>query len=325
VTPRPHSRPRPKAVRLPERNAVTIIAGFNCYQGIVLCADTQETIEHSKRHVPKLRFEPSGALEKKMRKQGVDLAAAFCGAGNGPFIDKLVDGAWNAALATTSLDEACGDIERSIKNQYEEFGRIYQRGFCPEVQLIFGVKMNGVSRLFTAMGPIVNEKSEYDSDGVGQYMADFLASRMYNEYLTIHQCVILAAYILFQAKEHVDGCGGDSHIAVLREKGSSGQVDWRRVAAITKLLQSSDAQIGRLLFHASNLDIGQDEFKANVNAIIDMLDDLREGKREELKRDAAIWGAWERRFSEGEPAKKDSLGLPIVDDQDSGPKRPGEK
>jgi 20S proteasome alpha/beta subunit len=50
---------RPKPRRLQKRRAVTIVAGFKTIDGIVLCADTQETIGGiSKRNVPKLRFEP---------------------------------------------------------------------------------------------------------------------------------------------------------------------------------------------------------------------------------------------------------------------------
>jgi 20S proteasome alpha/beta subunit len=229
------------------RKAVTIIAGFKSYEGIVLCADTQETLEHSKRNIPKLRFEPKNKRGFPEQVSPDDLAVAFCGAGDGPFIDKLASEAWEEASIATSLDEACEAIEVSIKNTYKEFGAIYQQGMCPEVQLIFGVKMHRKSRLFSAMGPIVNEKSGYDCGGVGHYMADFLASRMYKEYLPIHQCVILAAYILFQSKEHVDGCGGDNQIVVLREDGSSGAVDWKRISAIMELLGKSDLEISELL------------------------------------------------------------------------------
>jgi hypothetical protein len=114
------------------------------------CADTQETVSGAKRNVPKPRFEPWGLLGKKMKRARSDLATAFWGAGFGPFIDKVVDEAWNAAQAAPSLDDACAQIEESIKHQYEEFGHIYQSGQCPEVQLIYGVKMNGLSQLFDA-------------------------------------------------------------------------------------------------------------------------------------------------------------------------------
>lgn len=196
------------AKRLPERKAVTIIAGFKSWEGIVICADTQETIEYSKHSIPKLVFEP------REREHGStdDLAAAFCGSSNqGPFVDKLISNAWESAQLATSLDEACRDIEASIKGTYQEFGKIFQRGYCPSAELIYGVKMHGSSKLFSAYGPIVSDKTTYHSSGAGVHMANFLASRMYTEHLTLRQCVILAAYILYQSKEHVEGCGGERH------------------------------------------------------------------------------------------------------------------
>ena len=53
------SKPHDKnCVRLPERRTVTIIAGFRSTLGVVLCSDTQETIEFAKRHVAKLKVYP---------------------------------------------------------------------------------------------------------------------------------------------------------------------------------------------------------------------------------------------------------------------------
>jgi hypothetical protein len=91
--PKPRRFPQSKPAPLPKRDAVTIVAGFKSYEGVVLCADTQETVLHSKRHVPKLRFEPDSLAKsvKEWRGEKDDLAAAFCGAGDGPFIDKLID------------------------------------------------------------------------------------------------------------------------------------------------------------------------------------------------------------------------------------------
>ena len=293
---------------------MTIIAGFKCHEGVVLCADTQETIGHAKKHAPKLIFRPIDLSSDENY-----LAAAFCGAGDGPFIDKLVDTAWKSAQPAASLDEACGNIENSIKNHYEEFGNIYQQGACPEVQLIYGVKMDGDSRLFDAFGPLVNEKESCDSGGVGAYMADFLSSRMYAPYLDIHQCVILAAYILFQTKEHVDGCGGDSHIAILRNTGSSGPVDLRRVDLISNLLKIADVHISRTLLDIANLDLTKEEFKKNMEMVADVIDTFREAKREELNQSVLRWHAFERLLG-GEPVTRDSFGLPIDSDVGDGGK-----
>ncbi|MGA8152248.1 MAG: hypothetical protein WB952_14945 [Terriglobales bacterium] len=285
---------------------MTIIAGFKSYEGIVLCADTQETLEHAKRNIPKLRFEPLNTHGFPVQENVEDLAVAFCGAGDGPFIDKLVSEAWQDASVATSLDEACVTIEASIKRTYKEFGSIYQAGMCPEVQLIFGVKMDHRSRLFSAMGPIVNEKRGYDCGGVGHYMADFLASRMYGDYLPVHMCVILAAYVLFQSKEHVDGCGGDSQIVVLREDGSSGLVDWKRLEAITELLSRSDHDLSELLLKSANLNIADKELKEAASFMYDLMETFRSNQRDELRK-------WDDMTSSmlGEYATPtDALGLP---------------
>jgi hypothetical protein len=263
---------------------LTIIAGFKSYEGIVLCADTQETLEHAKRNIPKVRFEPLNTHGFVEQESIEDLAAAFCGAGDGPFIDKLVSEAWQDASAATSLDEACEAIEASIRRVYKEFGEIYQQGLCPEVQLIFGVKMDHRSRLFSAVGPIVNEKQGYECGGVGHYMADFLASRMYGEHLPVHACVILAAYILFQSKEHVDGCGGDSQIVVLREDGSSGIVDWKRVEAITEMLSRSDRDVSELLLKSANLTVTDSELRESATLTYDLFEVFRNNQRKELQR-----------------------------------------
>lgn len=301
-------KPRyPKPERLTERYAVTIIAGFKGYDGVVLCSDTQETIAHSKRTVSKLRFEPNGGLGLDVATSPSQLAAAFCGAGHGPFIDKLIEEAWDAAQGATSLDEACDFIEESIKEQYREFATIYQPGYCPEVQLIYGVKMGRTSKLFCALGPIVNEKTTYESGGAGQYMADFLASRMYADYLNVHQCAILAAYVLYQAKEHVDGCGGNSQIAVLRDDGVSGRVEWKRVEAITELLEGADRSLGELLVQAGNLNLSPDEFKERVAYAKQSMETSREIADEEIKRFDSI-----AYFGKREPV--DELGLPMPSD-----------
>jgi 20S proteasome alpha/beta subunit len=255
---------------------VTIIAGFRGYDGIVLCSDTQETTEHSKRKVSKLRIEPSDGKS--------EIAVAFCGAGdNGPFIDKAISVAWEDVQTATSLDEASAEIEKSLKRTYKEYGQIYQRGHCPHAELIYGIKMHGSSKLFHASGPVVNEKI-YSSAGIGQYMADFLSSRMFKDYLDIQQLQIIAAYILFQAKEHVDGCGGDSEIAILRNDGRSGRVDSSHVEKITELLSYSDSELAQALLSCADLKMSKRTFRKRLRNTVKMIEMFRDNSVMEHRR-----------------------------------------
>lgn len=267
--------------RLPgRRKAVTIIAGFRCVDGVVICADTQETLGTAKRNVPKLRFEPSrGEVEENFS----NLAVAFCGAGDGPFIDKLAQEAWTVAKDQPDFTGACEAIEHSIKSVYAEFGRIYQPGYCPDVKLIYGVKMDGQSKLFSADGPIVNERSEYDTGGKGHYMADFLAGKMFDDSLTVNQCAILAAYVLFQAKEHVEECGGDSLVTILRNNGASGMVNWHRIIGITEMIQAADDTAGEIMMQLA--DVGGDDAKAieQIEFHLSLMFQLRDNYKKRVK------------------------------------------
>jgi hypothetical protein len=67
---------------------VTIIAGFRCQGGVLLCSDTQETSGDAKRNVTKLQcFQGPVVGQDGNGMVNADLALAICGAGYGPFID----------------------------------------------------------------------------------------------------------------------------------------------------------------------------------------------------------------------------------------------
>ncbi len=83
-----------------ENDAVTMCAGFKSTYGVVLCADSQETVGVMKFAAPKLVILPSiGNADDQVRM-------VFAGAGNGPFIDKLVEKMWEAALRGPGMTSA---------------------------------------------------------------------------------------------------------------------------------------------------------------------------------------------------------------------------
>lgn len=272
---------------------MTIAAGLRCAHGVVLCADTQETRlpAGSKVNTPKLRVEPWNKLESDSPD---DLMIAVAGAGDGPFIDKIVELAWEDVQLATSFDEACHQMEHSIKHTHKEYGAIFQTGYLPETQLVYGVKMHGSSKLFSTRGPIVNEKREYDSVGAGYYMADFLAGRMHGNGFPASQVITLAAYILSQCKEHVDGCGGESQIALLDERGSSKIISAVELNTATQTLRAVDDVLSHLLLLPSaDADFPEDEFSGILDIAAKALLERRKDAKETLER----WRGIKRRLT----------------------------
>jgi hypothetical protein len=299
---------------LPKRQVVTIIAGFRCQDGIVVCADTQETSGSAKRSVPKLQcFQGPVSSQDGQSLINPDLALAICGAGDGPFIDKITSQAWEAIQHVSDVWEASDRVELMIKETYKDFGQIFQPGSCPQVDLIYGIKIGGASRLFEAKGPVVNE-TNYSSDGAGYYLADFLTSRMRGDaWLNVRQTVILAAYILFQAKEHVEGCGGESHIAVLREGESSGMVDFRLIQHLTEYLKIADLYTGEMLLASSDFSLPEYKVLQGLIESTESIKFLRARQKKQLetdRRDDRIMLS--SLIQVGEQKPTDDLGLPII-------------
>jgi hypothetical protein len=291
---------------------VTIIAGFRCQEGIVVCADTQETSGTAKRSVSKLQcFHGPVAGQDGNGLVNPDLALAICGAGDGPFIDKIASQAWDSIRFVTNVWEASERIESMIKETYREYGEIFQPGKCPQVDLIYGITIGGASELFEANGPVVNERG-YASHGIGYYLADFLTSKMRGDgYLTIRQTVILAAYILFQAKEHVEGCGGDSHIAVLRESESSGMVDSRLIQHLDDYLRTADRFTGEILLTGADFSVPDGLAMTRMAELLETLKYTREQQVEGLRKDREYDRSLTSMFGVGVPRAEDDLGLPI--------------
>lgn len=256
---------------------MSIALGFHFHGGLVLCADTQETIELAKTWTPKLKFEPSLMLGKDSPN---DLMLGVAGSGYGPFIDKLTERIWESISMAQTLGGACHSAEEAIKSTHKEFGRIYQPGYLPDADLVYGIKMQGASRLFYSNGPIVNEKQTYGIVGSGYYMANFLMNRLHHNLLSGTQAALLAAYVLFECKENVDGCGGDSHIAILSKRGRSNVIDLWRVNTLTKMLASVDTTLASFLLPAVDCSNSMEKHEQALAVMISRLSAIRKEAQE---------------------------------------------
>jgi 20S proteasome alpha/beta subunit len=261
---------------------VTIIAGFKAKDGVVVCADTQETRGKSKRNVPKVVFQPSAFSHGC----DADLVAAFCGAGEGPLIDKLIAKAWKDAKSGSDLDDVCQKIEDSITSEYQGLMDIYSAGFIPDFHIIYGIKKGGKSKLFYAAGPIVVEKADYATAGEGADLAGYLIGRFGTQSpAALSRCVVIAAYILEQAKQNVQFCGGESHVAILNDKGLSGIAGSTEIDAITQTLNLADSSMGSLLMQVADFTADETSLEKRKNRVMSLLNHYRELGKKKLEGD----------------------------------------
>jgi len=269
---------------------MTIAAGFVARDGIVLCADTQETYgDLLKINTSKILIRPDEYLPGPR--------VIFAGAGHGPFIDKLANEAWKRVYAKTpqgSFSEVCDEIESSLKDTHEEFGRIYQPGTMPSAEMIYGVASEGRIGLFRATGPIVNPVEKYASVGIGLYLADYIHDRLglASAGLADHGWYeILAVYLLQQAKDYISGCGGDSHVLTLGRNGKIRVVDRADVMLIANHVKQLDRNSSSVLMSTADLDLSDRELEGRIEIFLTLARNLRK----EQKADRQRIEAWRQR------------------------------
>ncbi len=201
---------------------MTIAAGFVCLDGIVLCADTQETITgYTKNSTEKIR---------QMCDQG--LCVAITGAGDAELIETVGERIQRALFWEYSPrdmrmpDEVRDIIQKEISSSFERYIAPYAaflRDDRPGCDLLIVVtvknEVNNYECLFKASGTTVRQ-IEFGGDcvGSGLLLAKSLLERFCNSFMDLDELVLAICYVMYQTKKWVDGCGGNTDLIVSSHK-----------------------------------------------------------------------------------------------------------
>lgn len=195
---------------------MTIAAGFPCQTGLIICADTQETIAgYVKTDTEKIKLFQSA--DKKYN-------VVFTGAGNGDLIDSAVD-EMIAALETEKpegflriallLKQTMLKVFRDCIQPYASFPTDDR----PSVTMLIGVQSARSTVLYKAAGTSFRPLREPECIGFGIALGKSLIKQLFRPEMSIDEAALAALYVLHQAKRWVDGCGGNSDILLLTHEG----------------------------------------------------------------------------------------------------------
>jgi 20S proteasome alpha/beta subunit len=202
--------------RLPKVKPMTIAAGFPCQTGLVICADTQETIAgYVKTDTDKIRLFQAGDKRYNI---------VFTGAGNGDLIDTAVDEI--AAALTDEKPQGLTRIALSVKQtMLKVFSDCIQPYSAfptddrPSLTMLIGIQAGQSSVLYKASGTSFSALRDADCIGYGIALGKSLIKQLFTPQISIDDAALVALYVLQQAKRWVDGCGGNSDIVLLRHDG----------------------------------------------------------------------------------------------------------
>jgi 20S proteasome alpha/beta subunit len=214
---------------------MTYISAFYCQDGIVMCADTQETLDDQKRDVEKLYVSSTYPL-------------AVGGAGLGEAIDAFAQDliARVEADRPLTIPELKVVIEASLKENHEKDAASsdWPTDYRKAQYLIAARPNHDKFILYRVKGKRLYVVKERVIIGLATAANDTLFKRMYRPNLPMQQAVMLGIYLVSQSKAIDAYVSGDTRVAVVN--GNMAWLDYpdylaaseRHIAEFLKLIDA---------------------------------------------------------------------------------------
>jgi 20S proteasome alpha/beta subunit len=190
---------------------MTIAAGFTANDGIVLCADTQETISgYTKTH--------DGKIVLTVYQ---DMAMVIAGAGTLDYIqtarEAIHDGFPDRAV---SMGQVSAHLKNKLLGFFDE--HIARWAYFPDrerpsVQLLIGITGKKIPPALFHYDGTAFCMVRHKAIGAGILLANDLINNYCFGNFTVSQLANIGIYILAKVKRGVDGCGGSTHVIGLRK------------------------------------------------------------------------------------------------------------
>jgi len=236
----------------PRRN-MTLIAGFRCRDGLILCADTQETISgYTKLNTDKIRglMYTGGCIN-------------VAGAGDADLIemavDRLVDHFLLDDCQVTDWRRTQREIEGVLVPLFEDQAR--RNSFLPSEErpwsdLLIAYRAEDGKELLKISGTKVRRVRAAQCLGTGMILANSLVSELFDQNMTMKQAGLLAIYAVFRAKRYVDGVGGNTDILFIGDYGLTRipTSDVQRIESWWLELEQSGISLARALTATEGID-----------------------------------------------------------------------
>ncbi len=230
---------------------MTAIAAFQCSDGVVMAADTEETYQDEKAYTFKLF---------PVEREGKRLCVA--GAGLGYLIDYAKD------EIISALDSGINNAVAFEKRLREIMRELYQRDFAlfpvdqesdRRIQLLVGVQFTEEQKASSWLRPSVfecqsnlvtvltNPAQRGRILGAGELLKE-TALQFSNWGLDVELAERVCLYVMYEAKRRLAGVGGKTHIFTMRSDGRFGYYRGKHIGEEEAVLAAFNGITQLLLF-----------------------------------------------------------------------------
>jgi len=231
-------KPDPEPARLRKRKRVTIIAAFQCTDGLLMCADSEQTLSSESKSQMRKIFISGHSFGK----------VAIGAAGDGSLIDYVQQRLHrNLTHNHPTLETFEGWLVNEAYQIFELYVQPYGAfpdGYIPEMEMLIGLQMNGQHRLYKWERNFVYPipLTSHTSIGIGTLQSEHLISQ-YPYHLTGRETLLYAVRIMLRVKQLVQGCGGKTEVAFLGDDGIRTTLPTSYIDAIEYLVEDMDGSL----------------------------------------------------------------------------------
>jgi 20S proteasome alpha/beta subunit len=203
--------------RLPKNKRMTIALGLLAPNGVVIAADTQETMGWG-------GVKYSGWKIQSRRHKGGERSFAATGSGDAATLDALHQDLGD------QFAKSGADVQEKWKGILESFYSNHVRQFNEptrplDIQSVCGLSWKNPSQnpeLFATSFNRLRRIKQSVAVGAGEQSATELLNLALppKGETNVLQLAAIAAFTIFHVKETVDGCGRGTHITILRDGGA---------------------------------------------------------------------------------------------------------
>ena len=280
---------------------MTVAAGFVVENGIVLCADSQETAGDFKFPVEKV-------ITQRITS-GVNsvLEVAIAGSGYGPLVDmasqriaRVIVGIDRRPYGYEEIEERMGEILNELYEKQFKLYPVEQQETI--IDLLVAVKNRGDNVLPLEDEPILFHTSATTISRVADYRiigsgraAQYQIQNLYGRHISTWKANLLAMYLLSVNKSVLTSVGGKSRVITIyssdKQMGVASQLE---IGEAEKLFDELSIE-WRFLLDIANSEAGEHEFTYNLDMFSKRLVEIHDKFKQQTDRWKSVIDALTRK------------------------------
>jgi 20S proteasome alpha/beta subunit len=210
---------------------MTMVVGFQCTDGLVLCADQQITSGAGfKYHEKKLSIEEGPAWKIVFGYSGT------------PGLAQEVQEKVMRVVRQLAMPITGEVVKNAADGVLTDMNRLYD-AFEQKLELLIGsTAFLGQTELFKFDGRGLHKVNNFSYLGIGECsLIRFLSDKLYSSQLDTQTGAALGAYLVKKAEQYIDGCGGPIDVVVL-DNSLGDDCEWLPESSVQTAIQKIEHQ-----------------------------------------------------------------------------------